>query len=50
LSDRAAQRNNERPVVEPKTTTVIKQVGSDVNQADQTVAAENDRVRNSGVE
>lgn len=42
LSDRAARRNNELPVAEPKTTTEVKQIGSDPDRANQPVAVGND--------
>ncbi|HEY9696268.1 MAG TPA: SDR family NAD(P)-dependent oxidoreductase [Trichocoleus sp.] len=35
LSDRAAERNNERPATEPKVTSTVKQVGGDRAQSSQ---------------
>jgi hypothetical protein len=42
LSDRAAQRNNELPVTEPKGTTEVKPVGADEAQSRKQVAADRD--------
>ncbi|MBD3884054.1 SDR family NAD(P)-dependent oxidoreductase [Phormidium tenue FACHB-886] len=43
LSDRAARRNNERPVVEPKAATEVKQVETAPAQLPQPIAASSDQ-------
>lgn len=40
LNDRAARRNNERPVLEPKGTTEVKPVGTDGESSGQPVTAD----------
>jgi short-subunit dehydrogenase len=42
LSDRAAQQNNERPAMEPKGATEVKQIGVDQDRSSQPAVVEND--------
>jgi NAD(P)-dependent dehydrogenase (short-subunit alcohol dehydrogenase family) len=43
LSDRAAQQNNERPAIEPKSTSTVKQVGGERERPSQPIEASDDQ-------